>query len=502
MSSPAPAAAALSMRGIRKEFPGVVALDGVDLEVQRGEVHVLLGENGAGKSTLMKILSGALRKDAGEIALDGRPVEILSPRHAQELGVGIIYQELTLVPHLGAAENVYLGREPASRWGWIDRKRVNQDTAKLLEGLGVRIDPRVPVRDLGIAQQQMVEVAKALSTDARFLIMDEPTSALTSTEIHELFAAIGRLTASGVAVIYISHRMDEVKRIGQRVTVLRDGRRVATHAVADVTIDELVRLMANRELKEHFPKRKAPLGDEALRVTGLSRGRALRGVSLQLRRGEVVGLAGLLGAGRTELARAILGADPIEAGQVFISGAPVHASGPGDMVARGVGLVPEDRKTQGLVLSLSVQANLALPSQQRISPWGMVDAAAETSLAEKSVAELRIKTPGTAQRVGLLSGGNQQKVVLGKWLAAGVDVLILDEPTRGIDVGSKVEIYELMNKLTEAGVAILMISSELPEILGMSDRILVMHQGQIVAELETPGTTQEQVLQAALGRAS
>jgi len=503
MASAAPASApALRMHGIRKEFPGVVALDGVDLEVERGEVHVLLGENGAGKSTLMKILSGAQRKDAGEIALDGRSVEIVSPRHAQQLGVGIIYQELTLVPHLGAAENVFLGREPASRWGWIDRERATRDTATLLEGLGVRIDPGIPVRELGIAQQQMVEVAKALSSDARLLIMDEPTSALTSAEIEQLFAAIGRLTASGVAVIYISHRMDEVRRIGHRVTVMRDGRRVATHPVADVTIDELVRLMANRELKDHFPKRKAALGDEALRVAGVTRGKALRGVSLQVRRGEVVGLAGLLGAGRTELARAILGADPIDAGEVFIKGERVRASGPGDVVGRGVGLVPEDRKTQGLVLSLSVQANLALPSQRRISPWGLVDAGAERRVADKGIAELRIKTPGPEQRVGLLSGGNQQKVVLGKWLAAGVDVLILDEPTRGIDVGSKVEIYELMNKLTEAGVAILMISSELPEILGMSDRILAMHQGRIVAELEAQGATQEQVLQAALGRAS
>ncbi len=503
MTGTSPAAApALRMHGIRKEFPGVVALDGVDLEVQRGEVHVLLGENGAGKSTLMKILSGALRKDAGEIALDGRVLEILSPRHAQQLGVGIIYQELTLVPQLGAAANVFLGREPSRRFGWLDRRRADAEAARLLLGLGVRIDPGVPVRELGIAQQQMVEVAKALSSDARLLIMDEPTSALTSSEIEQLFATIGRLTASGVAVIYISHRMDEVKRIGQRVTVMRDGRRIATHPVADVTIDELVRLMANRELKEHFPKRRAPLGEEALRVTGITRGRALRGVSLQVRRGEVVGLAGLLGAGRTELARAILGADSIDAGEVVIKGQVVRGSGPGATVARGIGLVPEDRKTQGLVLSLSVRANLALPSQKRISPWGVVDEGAEARLAEQSVAELRIKTPGTAQRVGLLSGGNQQKVVLGKWLAAGVDVLILDEPTRGIDVGSKVEIYELMNKLTEAGVAILMISSELPEILGMSDRILVMHQGRIVAELETPGATQEQVLQAALGRAS
>jgi ribose transport system ATP-binding protein len=503
MSAPAPepdAAFALRMTGIKKRFPGVVALDGVDLEVLRGEVHVLLGENGAGKSTLMKVLSGAQAKDAGEIEIGGRRVEITGPRHAQALGVSTIYQEFNLVPQLSAAENIFLGKEPRRAPGLIDRARLEAEASRLLEGLGLRVDVRLPVRGLGVAQQQMVEVAKALSSDARILIMDEPTSALTEAEIEQLFATIARLTAAGVAVIYISHRMEEVRRVGHRVTVLRDGRRVASHDVGAVSVSELVRLMANRELKEHFPKRRVEPGEEVLRADGIARGKALRGVSLRLRRGEVVGLAGLLGAGRTELARAIVGADPIDAGSVSVKGRAVFARGPADVIERGVGLVPEDRKTQGLVLGLSVQANLALPSQKRLSRLGMVDARAEARLAERQVEDLRIKTPSREQKVALLSGGNQQKVVLGKWLSADVDVLILDEPTRGIDVGAKVEIYELMNRLTAQGTAILMISSELPEVLGMSDRIVVMHQGRVAAELSAGEATQEQLLAAALGR--
>ena len=493
---------ALRMRGIRKAFPGVVALDGVDFEVRRGEVHVLLGENGAGKSTLMKVLSGALGKDAGEIELEGRRVEIEGPAHAQELGIRIIYQEFNLIPQLSAAENIFLGKEPTLGGGILDRRRMAREAERLLSELGVRIDPNRAVRDLGIAQQQMVEVAKALSGEARVLIMDEPTSALTETEIHELFATIGRLTATGVAVIYISHRLEEVERIGHRVTVLRDGRLVATHGVGEVTIAHLIRLMANRELTEHYPKKRVPPGRELLRVEGLTRAGVLRDVSFTLHAGEVLGVAGLLGAGRTELARAIMGADPLDAGRVIVKGEEVRVRAPRDAIRRGVGFLPEDRKTQGLVLELAVSRNLALPSTTRLSRLGVVDAGAEKALAGRWVDELRVKTPGLEQRVVLLSGGNQQKVVLGKWLAADVDVLIMDEPTRGIDVGSKVEIYQLMNQLTAQGRGILMISSELPEVLGMSDRILVMRQGRIAAELDAVAATQEAVLRAALGQAS
>jgi ribose transport system ATP-binding protein len=493
------ATSALGMTGIRKAFPGVVALDGVDLDVREGEVHVLLGENGAGKSTLMKILSGALPKDAGEIALGGEGVEIRGPRHAQQLGIRIIYQEFNLVPQLSVAENILLGCEPTWALGLVDRRAMAETARSLLAGLGVSLDPWVSVRELGVAQQQMVEVAKALSGRARLLIMDEPTSALTESEIRELFSAVKRLTAQGVAVIYISHRLEEVAEVGHRVTVMRDGRRVATREVGAVSIPELVKLMVGRELTEQFPRRRVPPGEELLRAESLSRGRALKDVSLTLRRGEVLGVAGLLGAGRTELARVLAGIDRPEGGRLTLRGRAEHLRGPADAIRRGVGLLPEDRKTQGLVLSLSVKGNLALPSVPRLSRLGLVDGAAETGLARRQVEDLRIKTPDLARRVALLSGGNQQKVVLGKWLATEIDILVMDEPTRGIDVAAKVEIYELMNRLTEQGKAILMISSELPELLGMSDRILVMHRGRGVAELAAAEATQERVLAAALG---
>jgi ribose transport system ATP-binding protein len=493
---------ALRMTGIRKAFPGVVALDGVDLEVQRGEVHVLLGENGAGKSTLMKILSGALPMDAGAIEIDGRPVHIAGPREAQRLGIRTIYQELTLVPYLSSAENIFLGREPCRLPGVVDRRRMEADTERLFERLGLRVDPWRPVRELGIAQQQMVEVAKALDDEVRVLIMDEPTSALTDTEITELFATIERLTARGTAVVYISHRLEEVTRVGHVVTVLRDGRRVATHPVGDVPIARLVRLMADRELAEHFPKRRAARGDELLRVEGLGRRGLLHEVSLRVYRGEVVGVAGLLGAGRTELARAIVGADPRDAGTISIRGRAVEIRHPSDAIRRGIGFLPEDRKTQGLVLGLAVGDNIALPSLGRLARAGVVRGPEAAAVAQQYVRDLRIKTPGLLQPVQQLSGGNQQKVVLAKWLAARADVLIMDEPTRGIDVGAKVEIYELMNQLTARGAAILMISSELPEIVAMSDRILVMRLGRIVAEFDAAGVTQARVLGAALGHAA
>jgi ribose transport system ATP-binding protein len=488
------------MRGIRKAFPGVLALDAVDFDLRRGEVHVLLGENGAGKSTLMKVLSGALRKDAGEVELDGVGVEIEGPRHAQELGIRTIYQELNLVPGLGAAANIFLGAE-RQRLGLLDRRGQREAAGRLLGELGVSLDPEVPVAELGIAQQQMVEVAKALSGEARVLVMDEPTSALTEAEIAQLFAAIARLAERGTSVVYISHRLEEVARVGHRVTVMRDGRHVATRPAAELTVREMVRLMAGRELKDHYPRKRPPAGEELLRVEGLGRGTALRDVSFVLRRGEIVGVAGLLGAGRTELARAIVGAEPAERGRVFVRGRLVRARRPSDTLSRGLGFLPEDRKTQGLVLPLSVRANLALPSTRRLARAGVVDAGRERALAAREVDSLRIKTPGPEQRVGLLSGGNQQKVVLGKWMAAKAEILVMDEPTRGIDVAAKVEIYELMNRLTAEGKGILMISSELPEVLGMSDRILVMRQGRLVAEMEAAGATQEAVLHAALGAA-
>ena len=493
----------LQMRGICKRFPGVVALDDVSFELERGEVHVLLGENGAGKSTLMKILSGACARDLGEILIDGQAVALESPREAQARGISTIYQEFNLVPHLSAAENIYLGREPlrGAGVGVIHRPRLLEDAKRLLDMLGTRIDPTTRIRDLGVAEQQMVEVAKALSIEARILIMDEPTSALTSSEIDELFTAIGRLTAGGVSVIYISHRMEELARIGRRATVMRDGRFIATRPLP-APVRDLVRLMADRDVSEHYPAPTRARGAEILRVEQVSRGSRLRDVSFTLHRGEILGIAGLLGAGRTELARVIAGADVADSGRVLFEGRPLRLRAPKDAIRAGIGLVPEDRKQQGLVLSQGVSANLALPQLARLCRSGVVDTARERALAAHWIGELRIKTPTPETRVLTLSGGNQQKVVLGKWLASGADVLIVDEPTRGIDVAAKMEIYHLLDRLAAQGAGIIMISSELPEVLGMSDRILVLHLGRVHALLEAGEATQERVLHAALGLAS
>jgi ribose transport system ATP-binding protein len=491
---------ALQMERIRKTFPGVVALDEVSFALQPGEVHVLLGENGAGKSTLMKILSGAYQKTSGQILLNGQPTEIKNPKHAQELGIGIIYQELNLVPQLNAAENIFLGREPR-RYGLVDQRAMQQAALQLLTGLSVALDTHKPVRELSLAQQQMVEVAKAISLDARILIMDEPTSALTEKEIVELFARIRQLKAKGVSVVYISHRMEELFEIGDRVTVLRDGRNVGTHAIREITKAELIRLMVNRELTNQFPKVAAPRGDEVLRLTNISNN-ALHNINFTLHRGEILGLAGLLGSGRTELARVIFGVDKFDAGNITLKGKLQTSNSPRQAINSGIGFLTEDRKTQGLVLALSVKENICLPSVEKFSRLGVVNGNIEQQAASRFVNELRIKTPHLQQQVINLSGGNQQKVVLGKWLCSEADIFIFDEPTRGIDVGSKAEIYQLMNQLTAAGVAIIMISSELPEILGMSDRILVMHQGRIAGEFTAADATQEKLLHCALGENS
>jgi ribose transport system ATP-binding protein len=485
------------MRGIRKAFPGVVALDDVDLTLKAGEVHMLLGENGAGKSTLMKILSGAYRKDSGEITLNGRRIEIASPRHALDLGIRVIYQELNLVPQLSLAENIFLGAAP-SRLGFVDWPRLHEAAARLLADLGMTIDPRTPLTRLSLAQRQMVEIAKALRENSSVLVMDEPTSALTTREVDGLFALIARLIARGVAVVYITHRLDEVYRIGHRVTVLRDGKHVATRALSEVTVADLVRMMANRDLTEHFPKRRVAPGAELLRVEGLRRNGALRDITFSLRSGEVLGIAGLLGAGRTELARVLAGADRADAGRIVRDGVEVTLRTPADAIAKGIGLLPEDRKAEGLVAELTAARNIALPHGRRLAPTGFLRGGSEERLARPVMEDLRVKATPT-QEVGLLSGGNQQKVVLGKWLAGDARVYIFDEPTRGVDVGAKVEIYNLMNRLTESGAGIIMISSELPELLGMSDRILVMRGGAIGAEFEASTATQEKILGAALG---
>jgi len=489
------------MRGISKTYPGVRALQDASLDVRPGEVHVLLGENGAGKSTLMKILSGAVLADTGEILVDGEPVHITDPVSARRLGISTIHQELSLVPDLSVAENIFLGQAPTRFPGIIDRRRMRQEATRILASIGVSVDCDLHVRRLRLAQQQMVEVARALSTAARILVMDEPTSALSGREVAQLFSTIRRLTANGVAVVYISHRMEEVFEIGDRVTVLRDGRHVATRDIADVTVPELVRLMADREVSDHYPRRTHRTGEELLRVEHLTGG-ALKDVSFVLHRGEILGIAGLVGAGRTRLARAIAGADRPQGGQICVQGARVTIRSPADAARAGIGFLPEDRKQQGLVLPLSVERNISMSHLSALSRFGVVDRAAERREAEEGISTLRIRTPGPEQTVLSLSGGNQQKVVLAKWLAARAEILIFDEPTRGIDVAARQDIYLLMNRLVENGAGVIMISSDLPEVLGMSDRILVMRAGAVQLDVPAAEATDARVLKAALGLAS
>jgi ribose transport system ATP-binding protein len=491
----------LQMRGISKRYPGVRALSEADLAVRSGEVHVILGENGAGKSTLVKILSGAVSPDAGAILLDGRQVEIGDPLHARRLGISTIYQELSLVPHLSVAENIFLGKTPTRGAGILDWRRMRREADRILNGLGVAIDSRAPVHSLRLAQQQMVEVARALSDDARILIMDEPTSALSQREVAQLFSTITHLIARGVAIVYISHRMDEVFRIGHRVTVLRDGCHVTTEDIAAVTPSELVRLMAGREVADHYPRPPRVRGEELLRVEDLG-GSGLKGVSFVLHRGEILGVAGLVGAGRTRLARAIVGADRIERGRIVVNGRPTRIGSPADAARARIGFLPEDRKQQGLVLPLSIERNVSVSHLGALARFGVMDRSKERIEAQEAIDSLRIRTPGPGQLVGHLSGGNQQKVVLAKWLAAQAEILVFDEPTRGIDVAARHDIYVLMNELVDRGAGVLMISSDLPEVLGMSDRILVMRGGEVLRELAGRDATDADVLQAALGMAS
>jgi ribose transport system ATP-binding protein len=485
-------------RGITKTFPGVLALDNVDFDLYPGEVHVLLGENGAGKSTLMKVLAGAYQPDAGTIALNGQERRVANPRQAQRLGVGIIYQEFNLVPYMSVAQNIFLGRFP-HRWGLLDHARMHAESQTLLDSLNMDIDTRAKVVSLGVAQQQMVEVAKALSVQSRILIMDEPTAALTDREIEQLFAAIHRLKQQGLGIIYISHRLQEVHQIGDRVTVLRDGKFIGTREVNQVTVNELVAMMVGRTIAHMFPRDYQPRGAEALRVEGLSSGTRLHGVSLTVHSGEIVGLAGLVGAGRTELARAVFGADPHDMGHVWIFGQQVRAASPDTMVNLGVGLLPEDRKTQGLAMILSLSENIVLSSLKRLFPHRFVDASKEREVVARYITDLRIATPSPRRLVQYLSGGTQQKVVLAKWLCTHSRIFIFDEPTRGIDVGAKAEIHGFMNELVKQGAAVLMISSDLPEILGMSDRIYVMRQGRVVAEVPRQKATQERIVAYAMG---
>ncbi|WP_406841606.1 sugar ABC transporter ATP-binding protein (plasmid) [Streptomyces sp. AHU1] len=490
----------LRIEGIRKTFPGVVALDRVDFDLRRGEVHVLLGENGAGKSTLIKMLSGAYKPDAGRIVVDGEEVRIHGAQDSERLGIATIYQEFNLVPDLTIAENIFLGRQPR-RFGMIDRKTMEADAASLLERVGINVSPRTLVRELGVARLQMVEIAKALSLDARVLIMDEPTAVLTSEEVDKLFRIVRRLREDGVGIVFITHHLDEIAALGDRVTIIRDGRSVG-QVPASTPEDELVRLMVGRSIEQQYPREQTDTGAALLTVEGLTRDGAFHDVSFEVRAGEVVGIAGLVGAGRTEVVRAVFGADPYDKGSVKVAGANLRQHDVNAAMDAGVGLVPEDRKGQGLVLDAPVGENLGLVTLRSATHGGFVDLRGQQAAAARIAQQLGIRMTGLGQQVRTLSGGNQQKVVIGKWLLADTKVLILDEPTRGIDVGAKVEIYQLVNQLTAAGAAVLMISSDLPEVLGMSDRVLVMAQGRITGELRADQATQDSVMALAVSTPS
>jgi ribose transport system ATP-binding protein len=491
----------LEARALVKRYPGVLALDDVSIAVRGGEVHAVAGENGAGKSTLMKVLSGAARPDAGTLAVDGRPVWFESPHAAHAAGIRMIHQELSLVAELSVAENVFLGSEPARR-GVVDRERQERMARDVLERLGQdRLDPRAPVAGLPLAARQMTEIAKAVAAHARVLIMDEPTSILAQGETDALFRVITQLRDEGVAIVYISHRLDEIFRIAGRVTVLRDGRLVASAPLREVTRADVVRLMVGRELAAGYPQPAGPPGAELLRVEGVVSG-PVRGASLALHAGEIVGLVGLVGAGRTELARAVFGAAARREGRMWLDGHPFAPRTPRDAIAAGVALLPEDRKRQGLVLMAAIKDNVSLPSLPNLAPHGVIDRPRERAGVARWVEALGVRTPSLDRPAQQLSGGNQQKVVLARWMLRHARVLLFDEPTRGIDVGAKAEIYALMRRLADDGAAILMISSDLPEAIGMADRLFAMRDGRIVGVLARHDATPERVAALILGESA
>ena len=487
----------VEMRGITKTFPGVVALDDVRFECLAGEVHAVVGENGAGKSTLMKILAGVYQPDSGSILIDGESVRLASPHDAQLHRVSIIYQELNLLADLNVAENVFLGREPHGPLGMIDADQEAERAREVLRRLGVDIDPRTKLGRLSVAQRQMVEIAKALSLNARVVIMDEPSAALGGRDLEYLFRVIKALKDQGVGVIYISHRIAEIFEVADRVTVFKDGKVVGTFPVTEIDRPSLVRMMIGRSFSETFPSRGTTAGEEVLRIEGLRVGERLKDIHLTARRGEVVGISGLVGAGRTELAQAIFGTRHIDAGEIRVCGKKVKLRSPRQALRHKIGYLTEDRNAEGLVLGQTVMENAALPSLGRRQRWGIVNRKREREIVESTTQDLQLRAPSLGTDVENLSGGNRQKVVLAKWLISGPELIIFDEPTRGIDVGAKSEIWQLMRDLADQGKAIVMISSELPEIVGMSDRVYVMHRGAIVGELKGAEATEEQVMMLA-----
>lgn len=483
----------IEIKHVSKQFPGVLALDDVSFTLKPGEVHVLLGENGAGKSTLIKILSGLYHPSSGEIYVDGQLQHFTNPKSAEKAGIATIYQELNLCENLTVAENIFIGRLP-NRLGKVDRRALQEQAKAALAELNLSYDPNQVVSQMGVAQKQMVEITKAVSRETKILIMDEPTAVLTEKEIVELFKVIHILKEKGVGIIYISHRLQELHEIGDRVTVLRDGKYIRTVNMRETTEDDLVTMMVGREIKDKFPARSCKIGDVVLRVEHISTADKVRDVTLEVRAGEIVGIAGLVGSGRTEFARAIFGADPRTAGRILIDGKEVNIRSPLDAIQNGMGFVTEERKKDGLVLILPVEENIALASRKQNSVGLLANLKKQKATAEEYVEHIRIKTPSIRQLAENLSGGNQQKVVLAKWLSAKARIIIFDEPTRGIDVGAKAEVYHLMNQLLEEGVCIIMISSELPEIIGMSDRVVIMRDGAIGGELGKEEFDQKRML--------
>ena len=493
--------ALLTMEGISKAFPGVQALSKVDFEVMSGEAHALIGENGAGKSTLVKILAGVHRRDAGAIRFDGNDYQAANPHEALAMGVAVIYQELNLVQKLNVAQNIFLGHEPLRRAGFVAAREMNARAEEILGQLGISIDPRTPVEELGVAQKQMVEIAKALSRASRILVMDEPTAPLTQSEIEVLFRVIAGLKEEGLGIIYISHRLDEVFQIADRVTVLRDGERVHSSEVSETQIDRLVLAMVGHRLAEAEPPLEVPVdAPVTLEADALSDARVVRGISLGVRAGEVVGLAGLIGSGRSEFAHLLFGSETAAGGEVRLMGKKLSGGVP-QRITAGLGMVPEDRKLQGLVMQLLVKENSTLATLGKYTSGGFIRRPAHESRVQEIIAELRIATRGPRQPVNALSGGNQQKVILSRWMDTGACALIFDEPTRGVDVGAKAEIYALIRELQKRGVAILVISSDLPEVLRISNRVIVIRNGRAAGELSRAEATQEKVLRLMMGAA-
>ena len=484
----------VSMENITKTFPGVKALDNVRFELRSGEVMALLGENGAGKSTRMKILSGVYTRDSGTMKIFGKEYRDLTPKQAQEAGVAIIHQELNMCKHLSVTENMFLGREKL-HGGLVASREMEKEAQRILDDLEIDLSPTQVVGDLPVSKQQMVEIAKALSTNAKILIMDEPTSALTAREIEDLFRIIKDLRAKGCGIVYISHRLEELQHIVDRVTIMRDGQYITSMNFKDTTMDEIIANMVGREIKEKFPRVKCEKGKKIFEVKNLNAGRMVRDINFSLYEGEIVGFAGLMGAGRTETTRAIFGVDPKESGQIILNGQEVKVHNPQDAIKAGIVLAPEDRKKDGLCTKLSIRHNIALPNLDLLcNKLGVVSNKKETEMCDEAVKNLKIKTPNVEVNAANLSGGNQQKVVVGKWLARNSKVVIFDEPTRGIDVAAKVEIYNLMNKLKQEGIAVMFVSSEMPEVMGIADRIIVMCDGRITGELMAEEATQSEIL--------